>query len=162
MSEASRERSRRYRERHREELREEARRYREANPDKVLESGRRYRETHREKLRQDGRQYGMTEAARGNLRRYRDRVRATVFGHYSETDPPSCACPGGCRATKDLTIDHTGGNGKEHRKDLGHTGAGVRFYIWLINQGLPEGYQVLCRQCNSSKSRDGDCVLWHD
>lgn len=44
-----------------------------------------------------------------------------------------------------LTIDHINGGGAKHRKQLGNSAS--RFYRWLIKHNYPEGYQVLCMNC---------------
>lgn len=49
-----------------------------------------------------------------------------------------------------LTIDHIHGGGGKHRRELGFYGGG-RFYTWLIKRDYPEGYQVLCFNCNWKK-----------
>jgi hypothetical protein len=87
--------------------------------------------------------------------RRRDKLRKQVFDRYGWT----CAC---CGATENLTIDHPDGNGAEHRKELfGRQQGGHIFYRWLIQQGLPDGYQTLCQPCNDSKKRGTRCLLWH-
>lgn len=75
-------------------------------------------------------------------RRYRDRLRDQVFGHYGRV----CACPW-CGAPDNLTIDHVNGGGTAHRIELFGRSRGsssIRFYRWLIAQGFPDGYQALC------------------
>lgn len=67
-----------------------------------------------------------------------------VFAHYGRR----CRC---CGSYKYSSIDHVEGGGKEHRKQLGWN---QTLYRWLIEQGYPDGFQTLCRSCNSSK-RDG-------
>lgn len=89
---------------------------------------------------------------RRNATRYAA-ARVAVFGHYGI----ACAC---CGVAEELTIDHVDGGGAEHRHRL-RTHAGVRFYAWLIRQGFPEGYQVLCAPCNVSKGGGQACRLWH-
>lgn len=66
-----------------------------------------------------------------------------------------CAC---CREHRSsmLGIDHINGGGNKHRKQLGlGESGGKRFYLWLKAQGYPEGYQVLCANCNISKHLNG-------
>lgn len=60
----------------------------------------------------------------------------------------SCAC---CGETihKFLTLDHVHGGGKKHR-ELTRNG-GHNFYRMLIRDGLPDGYQILCWNCNSGR-----------
>lgn len=87
----------------------------------------------------------------------RDALREAVFGHYGR----ACSC---CGATEDLTLDHVNGDGAQHRQELFGSSlapAGTRFYRWLIKQGLPSGYQTLCRRCNLSKAKGKSCRLVH-
>jgi hypothetical protein len=53
-----------------------------------------------------------------------------------------------------LCLDHIANNGKEHRKEIGSTG-GHKLYKWLKNHNYPEGFQVLCMNCNHGKYRNG-------
>lgn len=81
-------------------------------------------------------------------------LREAVFDHYGRI----CAC---CGTASDLSIDHPGGDGSTHRIELfGHrNAAGMRMYQWLIEQGFPDGFQVLCLPCNKSKSNGPACRL---
>jgi hypothetical protein len=36
---------------------------------------------------------------------------------------------------------------------------GSEFYRWIIEQGFPSGYQVLCGQCNYSKGAGVMCLI---
>lgn len=89
-------------------------------------------------------------------RQYRAEVRAKVFAHYGEI----CAC---CDSTENLSIDHVGGGGGGHRRtEFGpHNVGSYRFDLWLIREGFPEDYQVLCVPCNQSKGEGAQCRLWH-
>ena len=42
-----------------------------------------------------------------------------------------------------LTVDHTNGGGNKHRKTIRGN-----FYGWLIKNGFPFGFRVLCMNCN--------------
>lgn len=69
------------------------------------------------------------------------RKRLMVLKHYSD-DPPKCAC---CGETiiDFLTIDHINEDGAKHRNK------GIRRIAnWLIKNNYPEGFQVLCWNCN--------------
>jgi hypothetical protein len=69
-----------------------------------------------------------------------------------------CACPGcGVRGDPDaLSIDHVGGGGVAHDKEL--QSQGKRFgYRWLKSQGYPPGYRVLCLSCNMALGFYGYC-----
>lgn len=46
-----------------------------------------------------------------------------------------------------LSIDHMDNRGGDHRKAL----AGKPIYQWLAEEGYPEGFQVLCMNCNFAK-----------
>lgn len=86
---------------------------------------------------------------------WRARLRDRVFGYYGRW----CAC---CGTAQDLTVDHVGGGGEEHRaRILGAPapGAGIKFYRWLAREGFPEGFQVLCAPCNDSKHDGRRCRL---
>ncbi len=95
-------------------------------------------------------------ASRERSQRIQQARRDRVFAHYGET----CAC---CGSDYMLCIDHVNGNGPQHRSDLfGHWDrAGHEFYRWLIRQGFPAGYQVLCSPCNVSKGSSDSCSLEH-
>ena len=51
-----------------------------------------------------------------------------------------------------LQLDHIENNGAQERKSLGGQKiSGANFYLYLIKQGLPDGYQTLCANCNNIK-----------
>jgi len=66
-----------------------------------------------------------------------------------------CACCGENRY-EFLGIDHIDGNGAQHRRDEKLRG-GYAFYHWLIKNNLPEGFRVLCHNCNFSRGHLGYC-----
>lgn len=57
-----------------------------------------------------------------------------------------CACCG-VKDIRLLTIDHINGGGNKHRRMLGHS----KIYRWLKQNRYPDGYQVLCWNCNLGK-----------
>ena len=70
-----------------------------------------------------------------------------------------CACCGEGRR-EFLTIDHIAGNGAAHRRALwgdSRKGSGSPFYGWLKRQGYPEGFRVLCQNCNCAMGYYGYC-----
>jgi hypothetical protein len=77
-----------------------------------------------------------------------------VLTHYSG-NPPKCACCGETHV-EFLSIDHINGGGERHRKSLNKQ-SGSPFYIWLIKNDFPEGYRVLCLNCNTSLGVYGYC-----
>ena len=80
-------------------------------------------------------------------------IRNKILDHYGR----KCAC---CGETMEefLTIDHINGGGGKHIRTLG---GGTSFYRWLIASDFPEGFQVLCYNCNLSKGRYGYCPHRH-
>lgn len=84
--------------------------------------------------------------------------RSLVLDHYGRR----CACCGETE-TVFLTIDHIDESGAAHRKSLANTtslsvGGNSRALVrWLIDNDFPEGFQVLCFNCNFAKHRLGVC-----
>src|ERR1039457_2632877 len=117
---------------------------------------RRYRATHLEKERERSRAYMRAWATRDPVgkRAYavanRRRVRLAVFAAYGG----KCACCG--ESTYEfLTIDHINGGGREHRASIG--GSGSSIYSWLRRNHFPDGFRVLCMNCNFADGKFGGC-----
>lgn len=77
-------------------------------------------------------------------------LRLEVMSHYGL----ACACCGETEY-KFLGLDHIAGGGHKHRTALRKRG--TAFYRWIKAQGLPDGYQVLCHNCNLAKGFYGEC-----
>lgn len=91
------------------------------------------------------------------------RIREAVFARYGN----ECACCGVSERAF-LTLDHVNGDGAAERKVAAaelhrdpRAFAGVGFYKWLRRQGFPDGYAVLCWNCNYAKHRLGVCPHQH-
>jgi len=85
-------------------------------------------------------------------RRRRDRHqqrRREVLEYYSG-GPPRCACCGEWRE-EFLCIDHVDGGGTQHRNKVSN------IYQWLRKKDYPEGFQVLCHNCNMARGLYGYC-----
>jgi hypothetical protein len=82
------------------------------------------------------------------MTRQRARNREMVLDHYGR----ECSC---CGSAERLTIDHMS-DGSQHRAELGDGSSGT-LHRWLIRNGFPAGYQVLCRSCNASKGSGEHC-----
>lgn len=52
---------------------------------------------------------------------------------------------------KFLAVDHIHNDGNEHRKVVNQG----RLYTWLRENAYPQGFQVLCFNCNYGKSING-------
>lgn len=83
---------------------------------------------------------------KGNLK-----VKLQCLIHYGGS-PPKCACCGE-NNPKFLTIDHIDGGGESHRNIIKRYGGA--FYYWLRRNGFPEGYQILCYNCNCGRAKNG-------
>jgi hypothetical protein len=123
-------------------FREQQQAWRDKNKDKTHDYQQKYYWANREKE--------IIRIMQGNKKRYR-KQRLEVIEHYGRI----CACCGENR-TQFLGIDHINGNGNKHRKELraGHHRNIVEF---LIKAGYPEGYRVLCHNCNLSIGFYGFC-----
>jgi len=53
-----------------------------------------------------------------------------------------------------LQIDHVNDDGNTHRRSLSGKNQGCNIYTWLRKNGFPkEGFQLLCANCNTAKSK---------
>jgi hypothetical protein len=118
----------------------------------------RYREQHPERRREteynnywNHRERHLTNAKASGARG-RAKLRALIFEHYGR----QCACCGE-NIEQFLTVDHIDGKGAEHRRSIGGHATGTTFYRWLKKQSYPEGFQILCWNCNLAKSQYGSC-----
>lgn len=80
-----------------------------------------------------------------------ERVKRKTIDHYGG----SCQCCGE-RRIEFLTIDHTGGRGHGARHRESDRKA-YKIYRWLKNNGFPEGFRVLCMNCNFANGIYGEC-----
>lgn len=74
------------------------------------------------------------------------KIKLEVFDHYSKSR--SCNICGFININA-LVVDHINGGGKKEKRILNK--AGNAFYYWLKKQGYPNGYQILCANCNMIK-----------
>ena len=83
----------------------------------------------------------------------REKLRREILQHYSRSLIPFCNC---CGETTEafLSIDHVNGGGNQHKKQVGRH---EEFYRWIIQQGFPPGFQILCHNCNQAKGTYGEC-----
>lgn len=77
-------------------------------------------------------------------------IRKEVIKHYGG----SCACCGQ-DVFEFLAIDHINGEGCKQKRELGMSG--FSFILWLKRSKYPEGFQVLCHNCNSALGYYGCC-----
>ena len=86
------------------------------------------------------------EAHKEEIAKYKkerlQKFKQIVLQHYGQT----CACCGESN-TEFLTVDHINGEGNKHRKKENYNS----ILEWLIRNNLPDGFQVLCMNCNFVK-----------
>lgn len=87
-------------------------------------------------------------------RDYYRKQRLQCLKYYSSSELPCCDI---CSESfvEFLAIDHKYGNGREHRKEVG---GGTKFCSWLINNDFPDGYRVLCHNCNLKYRDNTKCA----
>ena len=83
-------------------------------------------------------------------REYRANLRVQVLNKYSNGTMCCTCCSEG--NIEFLCIDHINNDGAAHRKTFTGT-----IYAWLKANSYPEGFQVLCHNCNMSKEFYGYC-----
>jgi len=75
--------------------------------------------------------------------RYYQKLKSKVFVLLGgKCSNPNCLVPNGCSDPRCLQIDHVHGGGNKERKGRGNE---VLYLKILLN---PEGYQLLCANCN--------------
>lgn len=92
---------------------------------------------------------GHSEREKQTQREKYHALKLRVLNHYSDGQ---CICKKCDFADpRALCIDHIKGDGAEHRREIGR---GIAVYTWLERNGYPEGFQVLCLNCNHLKAYD--------
>jgi len=146
----SKEYSKRYREEHKDKLREWAKKNYVNNRESILANKKRYRdERSSEQIRKQ------LDAQIKSKRK----LKFELLLHYSKVFDSNAVVPCCCdpfhlhlfncpflTELDSLSIDHINGGGTEERKK---TGSGL--YAQLKKRGFPEGYQVLCMNCQYVK-----------
>jgi len=84
------------------------------------------------------------------LAKHRRKIKSEVINYYGGV----CQC---CleENIEFLVIDHIYGGGSIHRRKIKKYGSS--FYRWLIANNMPDGYRVLCANCNTSYGLFGYC-----
>jgi hypothetical protein len=135
---------------------EYSRRWRQANPERDKELHRLWYLRNKERISRINREWkeAHPEDVKREGRERLQKKRMIVLTHYSG-NPPKCAC---CdeKNYEFLAIDHINNDGGKHRKETGLKG-GNDFVSWLIKNNFPEGFQILCHNCNMAKGFYGYC-----
>lgn len=82
----------------------------------------------------------------------RDEFKKVAFEAYGNR----CQC---CGETEPvfLSIDHVNNDGAEYRRNKAHPRGGALLCGWLIKQGFPKDFQLLCHNCQWGKRMFGVC-----
>ena len=106
-------------------------------------------EKYREAIKEQSRLFRKTnkDIVKIKDRERKQKLRHEVISHYSD-GKCNCACCGEDEFYF-LSLDHINGGGHKHRRLLGKDG--INFYAWIKKIGYPEGYQILCMNCNWGK-----------
>jgi len=163
--------SKKYRERHPDRAKANKKKYRESEKgkatekayskkynmsEKAKENQKRYRETHREKINTNKRKNwsGYYQRHKQSIlernKKYRKRDKKILVHHYSNGTMKCALCP--CEDIDVLTIDHVDGGGNKMRKKMKSISGITHFYTFLIKKKFPDGYRVLCFNCNHKEA----------
>jgi hypothetical protein len=128
-------------------------RYRSRRKEFLKKENNRYRKHRRRILKQRRLRYRTdkehAEKNRQTCRLRNRKLKAEVISAYGG----KCTC---CSETlmEFLTIDHIGGGGRKH---IYSVGGPAKFYGWLKANKFPDGFRVLCFNCNSAIGFYGYC-----
>ena|SRR3990167_2533984 len=109
------------------------------NIEKMREKGRQQYQKHKERFKKASHLYGK-------------KIKNEILSHYSSPSP-KCAC---CAESlmEFLAIDHINPKGAYgHKKGI----SGISLYLWIRKNGFPQGFRVLCHNCNQSLGFYGYC-----
>lgn len=90
-------------------------------------------------------------------RKWRESLKKKVISYYSG-GKMCCACCGES-IPEFLTVDHINNDGTQERK-MSASG-GHHNYRKIIKKHFPNGYQILCYNCNCGRARTKDKVCPH-
>lgn len=135
------------------------RRWYERNRDKKLKQRKDYYEKNREQQLDAAKKRYKEIMADPELHRkknaanraWKRRVKIEIIRRYGG----KCICCGENRI-EFLCIHHIDNDGAKHRQKL-HISAGYSFYAWLKRNNYPEGFKVLCANCNTALGYYGYC-----
>ena len=121
------------------------------DPDYRKREHKKYRAAHLEELTAKSRVYRSRPEYKEYARTYAEErtrsLRYQILSHYSGSDQPYCnKC--GFDDIRGLCVDHINNDGCKDKR------ANQTLHLWMIKNNYPEGYQVLCANCNTIKEMD--------
>ena len=88
-----------------------------------------------------------------------DELKIEVFSVYSKrhsnSNVPCCRCCGENFHADFLSVDHI--DGRKHLPEKEKKLGGVSMNKWLKKNNYPEGFQILCMNCNMTSGMYGTC-----
>ena len=120
-----------------------ARRWHIANPEKVKEINARYNEKNKLRIRMRNRLWHTRNKLAKSAKHERDKE--AVINVLTNGEGTCRWCGQGDLDV--LCLDHINDDGAAHRRTIRTTNS----YQWIIKHGYPEGFQVLCFNCNMKK-----------
>jgi hypothetical protein len=128
---------------------ERSRQYRASLADVYREKmAQRYRDAIKNMSEEELKEFRAKENAKAKAKHAK--LKEQVFNAYGD----KCACCGESEPFF-LSIDHIDNNGSEMRNSGEHGRGGTTFYQYLRKNNFPDGFQVLCMNCNIGKHRNG-------
>jgi len=113
-----------------------------------------WREWNDEKQRECNRRsyHKHKETRRIKIKKWQLDLKVEVFSMYCG-GKPICTC---CKEDmlEFLALDHIGGGGLKKRKARGNS---YTYYTWLRKNNFPDGYRILCHNCNQATSWGRKC-----
>jgi len=106
-----------------------------------------YRDSIKEEIKEYNKDYNVKHSEQNRERSRNQRLECLY--HYSNGTMQCKICSES--HYEFLTTDHIHNNGTEHRKQIKGS-----IYKWLIKNNFPEGYQILCWNCNLTKGFFGE------
>lgn len=140
-----------YRKTHRKEILEYKQLNYEKNKLKIREEQKEYYKRVSQTPKYKARAKARHELYKPEINRQNKLTKIEVLSYYSK-GIPKCSCCGE-RQIQFLTIDHINNDGAEFRKKTKRSGSSL--YIWLKRTSFPEGYDVLCFNCNCGRAING-------
>lgn len=126
--------------RNREKIREQQKEYYEKNKEKIRGMQQEYYQKNKKNIYERNREYSL------HLQQKR---RMKCLSHYSNGKIKCAIC--GIEDIDVLVIDHIEGGGSRHARERGTYRS--HLYQFLIKNNFPDGYRVLCHNCNWKEAR---------
>jgi len=142
--------AKRGRERHKDRIAKHNKEYRDNNKEKIASQKHKYYLANKDYIQARINAYIENNHERHNAwgAKSRYKLKLEVFSHYSAGQMKCYNCNETDLCV--LSMDHIDGGGNNHRKQTG-MGCGYRAYQWLKQNGYPDGFQVLCMNCQFRK-----------